>query len=672
MTLPFENDTSAAIKRLAKRSLWSEKRRNSLLVLTIALAALVMAAVQMAILSTGAMQQNMAQDTYEAIYPGITREQGQALLEQPEVQRVGMQYSLATQQESTGATVSIGYGDEAALYGVRHQLQLVEVILVVALAGGMVIRSMFRISILEKIQSYGQLRTLGATSKQVKRILKRETRILCAIAIPIGVLVGIVAGSLFATNFFTTGFSWKVAWVVALVTAVACYAMVMLSARKPVQIAAHVSPIQAVKMESWNKVTGQMTGKYRRFSPLTYAVCSIRRDGKRAASVLISLSFGGILLVLAASVFASYSPKQHAKAKFPYGQIRLYLQDDQMDLTTQMRQASPFTSDLQQTILQIKGVDQVRTLRRSVGECNIEAENGGGDGVCDVLSGDGYSLEGDWQYAQQHLAAGRMPEKDDEILVHMIYANNPEYQSMIHLGEKVNLTVGEQTRQVTVVGIYDTVGSGNGIYGMDSASVMVTEGLARQMVQEMEQLDYTWVVSTQPGMERSVLEELQAVVDAAPSGIGIYTYEQELAFLTFQHNVIFGGLQGLSWMIFLFGVVNLVNTTLSSHLSRWREFSIMRAVGMTEKQLCWMLTVEGLFYILGSALVALCAGIPLSIWVCRWLGQAMLGQVLEYRFPFGVMALYTGLLMLLEWILTLYTMKKQQKRSLVHQIRGME
>ena len=102
MTLPFENDTSAAIKRLAKRSLWSEKRRNSLLVLTIALAALVMAAVQMAILSTGAMQQNMAQDTYEAIYPGITREQGQALLEQPEVQRVGMQYSLATQQESTG------------------------------------------------------------------------------------------------------------------------------------------------------------------------------------------------------------------------------------------------------------------------------------------------------------------------------------------------------------------------------------------------------------------------------------------------------------------------------------------------------------------------------------------------------------------------------------------
>lgn len=50
----------------------------------------------------------------------------------------------------------------------------------------------------------------------------------------------------------------------------------------------------------------------------------------------------------------------------------------------------------------------------------------------------------------------------------------------------------------------------------------------------------------------------------------------------------------------------------------------------------------------------------------------MLGQVLEYRFPFGVMALYTGLLMLLEWILTLYTMKKQQKRSLVHQIRGME
>ena len=50
----------------------------------------------------------------------------------------------------------------------------------------------------------------------------------------------------------------------------------------------------------------------------------------------------------------------------------------------------------------------------------------------------------------------------------------------------------------------------------------------------------------------------------------------------------------------------------------------------------------------------------------------MLGQVLEYRFPFGVMALYTGMLTVLELALTIWTLKKQQNRSLVHQIKGME
>lgn len=43
-------------------------------------------------------------------------------------------------------------------------LQLTAVVLVVMLGGSMVIRSIFRISVLEKIQNYGQLRTLGPPS----------------------------------------------------------------------------------------------------------------------------------------------------------------------------------------------------------------------------------------------------------------------------------------------------------------------------------------------------------------------------------------------------------------------------------------------------------------------------------------------------------------------------
>ena len=39
MTWPFENDTSAIVTKLAKRSLKSEKRRNRMVVIAVALAA---------------------------------------------------------------------------------------------------------------------------------------------------------------------------------------------------------------------------------------------------------------------------------------------------------------------------------------------------------------------------------------------------------------------------------------------------------------------------------------------------------------------------------------------------------------------------------------------------------------------------------------------------------
>ncbi|EKC78736.1 hypothetical protein LEA_03175, partial [human gut metagenome] len=37
-----------------------------------------------------------------------------------------------------------------------------------------------------------------------------------------------------------------------------------------------------------------------------------------------------------------------------------------------------------------------------------------------------------------------------------------------------------------------------------------------------------------------------------------------------ENRVVFGGLQALSWLVFLFGVVNLINTTLSNQMSRKR------------------------------------------------------------------------------------------------------
>ncbi len=806
MTWPFENDTSAITKKLAKKSLKSEKRRNILLVLTIALAAFLMSTVGTAIFSTGAMQRKMAEDTYEIVYPGITEGDLQNLREQPEIARAGLQYSLGTDNNNdTGALLSMTYGDKDALYAGRKQSQIVEgtypqksdeaavssaylekffpgsgvgdqitvpfegkvypftvsailstpdtgveaysvmvsqsflkeqssydpgsynayvhfkgaddykaddlkklgaeirdrlglrsvsyssiyfsvsrtilpenifqltaLVLVVMLGGSMVIRSIFRISILEKFQSPGQLRTLGATKRQITRLVRRESRFLSLIGIPIGILAGIVTGTLLATNLFASGFSLKTDLAVALVTALVGYGMVSVSVRKPVKIAANTSPMEALRLTDCPKVA-EKSRKPCRFTPLAMAARNLGRDRKRVISVLVSLTFGGLLLVVSASVFDSYSPEQHADIGFPYGHFRLYLDDPELSPYEQMKD-SPFTEEFKQELLSIDGVEQVQTLRREVGGCAFKGATAEGGGSCDILTKEGLSLESDWNFVAWHLTSGRMPENDREILIADTYANNPDSQNFIQLGEKLELETEGKTMTVTMVGTFDPTqtGSGNGAYALDSASAMITEGLAREMISSVENFDYTWVISADPSKEDSVTAALESAVANAPSGIALYTYAEELDFLTFQQTAIFGGLQGLSWMIFLFGVVNLANMTLSNQLSRRRELCMMRSVGMTKRQLYQVLTSEGMFYVLFSTCIALVVGTPVAVWICRWMGEAMMGQVLSYQFPIGQMLLYIGVLVVLELLLSIWTIRKQEQSSLIEQMRIVE
>ena len=68
MTWPFENDTSAITKKLAKKSLQSEKRRNLMVVIAVALASCLICFSIVMALSTRQIEKNHVEDTYEAVY----------------------------------------------------------------------------------------------------------------------------------------------------------------------------------------------------------------------------------------------------------------------------------------------------------------------------------------------------------------------------------------------------------------------------------------------------------------------------------------------------------------------------------------------------------------------------------------------------------------------------
>lgn len=67
----------------------------------------------------------------------------------------------------------------------------------------------------------------------------------------------------------------------------------------------------------------------------------------------------------------------------------------------------------------------------------------------------------------------------------------------------------------------------------------------------------------------------------------------------------------LAAMIFLIGTLNIINTALSSVSEQKREFAMLEAVGMTDKQMRRMLLTESLYSSGVAVLLTVCVGFPL-------------------------------------------------------------
>lgn len=90
MTLPFENDTGPVIKKLASRSIQTDKRRNLFVIVTIALAAALMAAIFCAGAGSDRKLEADIRGQYQAVVVNCDHDTIERLKDCPEVERWGL------------------------------------------------------------------------------------------------------------------------------------------------------------------------------------------------------------------------------------------------------------------------------------------------------------------------------------------------------------------------------------------------------------------------------------------------------------------------------------------------------------------------------------------------------------------------------------------------------
>ena len=792
MTWPFENDTSAITKKLAKKSLQSEKRRNLMVVIAVALAAFLICFTGIVSTSLTQMQRNQVVDTYEAVWLGVEENDIETLKGLPEFERVGGYYMLGEELSEQGYHASYVYCDAQMMEIAKAQMELLEgrvpekanevvvseyflstygnnakigdtvtldtesfhgdyvvtgimdsvnekeantcaiilsnaaltewkgfdptgyrayvhfknsdqlgeelmtsycreiaeeyqlpmpkmnskyfayasksfdfalmagVIALVLIGGYIVIQSIFRISINDKIQSYGQLRTIGATPKQIKRIVKNEGRKLGSIGILIGTVLGVCGGFL----LFPKGFNAVSYVATVILTLISSWIMVSVSIRKPVKIAAGISPIEAVRFTPAQKDI-RSRKKNIKLNPVSMGIANFKRDRKKTISIVASLSIGGILLMVVSSIVLVRSPEQIARLYFPDSDYKIYLQDLSEEMLVK---GNPLNEELKQEVLSVDGVTDIIVARQSL-HTSIKTDANQNSGICDTLTDQNYAM------VEAALTEGTMPTDSHSIVIHdQIVA----YFEDMGVGSTVEFSSidGKQSIPVTISGVFSTskmpVIFGHGRAHTDGSVFFAPKDLFYELYPEITTFDYSWSIVSNPKKAETVKAELKNIV-AEHSNLALDEIDTAIAAEKSQNSAAFGSMQVLSWLVFLFGVINLINTTLSNQMSRKQENSVLRSIGLTQKQLCKMNICEGLCYAFFATLAILIVGFPISIVASREISIATFGgNVVPCKFPVLEMGLFILVLFGMELILSVWTIRRQKKQSLIEQMRAME
>ena len=194
------------------------------------------------------------------------------------------------------------------------------VIGLIVFASVSLIYNAFSISVSERTKQFGLLSSVGATKKQLRRMVTFEALAVSAIGIPLGILVGIggigitllLLGDKFSSIVGKAHIPLRlcVSWESVVIAAVIALITVLISAWIPSKRATRVSAVEAIRqsmdVKADNKPTRTSKLAYKLFGlPGVLAGKHYKRNRKKYRTTVVSL-FMSIVLFVSAAAFTDY------------------------------------------------------------------------------------------------------------------------------------------------------------------------------------------------------------------------------------------------------------------------------------------------------------------------------------------------------------------------------
>ena len=175
---------------------------------------------------------------------------------------------------------------------------------------GLVIYSIYSISVYQRIRDYGMLRAVGATNFRVFRLMLYELLIISLVSMPIGILLGMGGAQIFnkiGGNIKYEGNIQSTSFIIPtniILLSIACtLIMIFIISILTYMKIRKISPIEAIKrnfgadkkIKKSNFIISRLSNKIS--ATKTISIKNIFRNKKALILIMLSMSIGGILVI---------------------------------------------------------------------------------------------------------------------------------------------------------------------------------------------------------------------------------------------------------------------------------------------------------------------------------------------------------------------------------------
>lgn len=590
---------------------------------------------------------------------------------------------------------------------IREVLPMAICMILVFASGYLIIYNIFQISVAGDIRFYGRLKTLGASKKQIRKMIYGQANRLSLIGISVGLLIGYLLGSVLVPVMITGTIGKAKTAVnpyIFIGSALFAYLTVLISCMKPAKIAGKVSPMEALRYtdtgtSSKRKIKKSTVGA----SIPKMALANLGRNKKRTITVICSLTLGLVLLTciyaknasfdidkyMSQTVISDFEVKDSSISSAfgiynPYGTTispKLVQEIEDLDglETTGHLYSQVFIHEIgASAIANIQtyynaderlpyieatdaGLAEAYHDMIDSGECTSILY--GIDGlILDTFAQEGRILDGVFDkekflsggYVVMEAATGAEDgEKETQptySVGDMVELNGQQYEVMAIVADIPAITEGVNSDVENFLSFY---------LPADTFRAMYPDNTLRKIF-----FDITG--EYQPQAEE-MLTDYRSNTDKSLNFTSKSTLIEHYQEQT-RANTVMGF--AISLIIAFVGILNFINSMVTAIVSRQKEFAMIQSIGMTKRQLRSMLIDEGVYYAVSTLVASYVLG---TLGVAIGVRMMVSGDwTATFHFTLLPLIICTPILIVFAILIPYLCFKNLEKQSIVERLRATD